>query len=198
MDKDKEIKKLKAEIEKLKKLVVEDELTGVLNRKGVNEDLDAIFNEAKALTSKKHKRRFHIDNFSMAFIDADDFKKINDNYGHDVGDEVLQGIAQFLKKKMRSIDVVGRIGGEEFVIAMLGATEDEAYEKAEDIRKGIKSELKIRGHADLKVTLSIGVASVDKAKPKNVEELIAYADKAMYEAKHNRGKDNVVKYSEIS
>ena len=198
MDKDREIKRLKAEIEKLKKLVVEDELTGVLNRKGVNEDLDALFNEAKALASKKYKRRFHIDNFSMIFIDADDFKKVNDNYGHDVGDEVLQGIAHFLKKKMRSIDVVGRLGGEEFVIAMLGANEDEAYEKAEDIRKGIKSNLKIKKHKDLIITLSIGVASVDKAKPKSVEELISYSDRAMYEAKHNRGKDNVVKYSEIS
>ncbi len=197
MDKDKEIKRLKAEIEKLKKLVVEDELTGVLNRKGINEDLDAIFNEAKALSSKKYKRRFHIDNFSMVFIDADDFKKVNDTYGHDVGDEVLQGIAHFLKKKMRSIDVVGRLGGEEFVIAMLGATESEAYEKANDIRKGIKYDLKIKGHKDLQVTVSVGVASVDKAKPKSVEELIAFSDKAMYEAKHNRGKDNVVKYSEL-
>lgn len=198
MDKDREIKRLRAEIEKLKKLVVEDELTGVLNRKGVNEDLDALFNEAIALSSKKYKRRFHIDNFSMIFIDADDFKKINDTYGHDAGDEVLKKIAQFLKKSMRSIDVVGRLGGEEFVIAMLGATENEAYEKAEDIRKGIKSDVKIKRYNELKVTLSIGVASVDNAKPKSVEELIAYADKAMYEAKHNRGKDNVVKYSEIS
>ncbi|MCR4283902.1 MAG: GGDEF domain-containing protein [Parcubacteria group bacterium] len=198
MDKDKEIKRLKEEIERLKKLVVEDELTGVLNRKGINEDLDAIFNEAKALASKKHKRRFHIDNFSMVFIDADNFKKINDTYGHDAGDDVLKKIARFLKKKTRSIDVVGRLGGEEFVIAMLGATEDEAYEKADDIRKGIKAELRVGKHKDLEVTVSVGVASVDKAKPKNVEELIAYADKAMYEAKHNRGKDNVVKYSEIS
>jgi len=198
MDKDREIKKLKAEIERLKKLVVEDELTGVLNRKGVNEDLNALFNEAIALSSKKYKRRFHIDNFSMIFIDADDFKKINDNYGHDVGDEVLKKIAQFLEKSMRSIDVVGRIGGEEFVIAMLGANEDEAYEKAEDIRKGIKSDVKIKKYKELEVTLSIGVASVDNAKPKSVEELISYADKAMYEAKHNRGKNNVVKYSEIS
>lgn len=198
MDKDKEIKRLKEEIEKLKKLVVEDELTGVLNRKGVNEDLDALFNEAIALSSKKYKRRFHIDNFSMIFIDADDFKKINDTYGHDAGDEVLKKIAQFLKKSMRSIDVVGRIGGEEFVVAMLGANEDEAYEKAEDIRKWIKSGVKIKKYKKLNVTLSIGVASVDDAKPKSVEELISYADKAMYEAKHNRGKDNVVRYSEVS
>lgn len=198
MDKDREIKRLNAEIERLKKLVVEDELTGILNRKGINEDLNALFNEAMAFQSKKHKRKFHIGNFSMIFIDVDDFKKINDVYGHNVGDEVLKKIAQFLEKKMRSIDVVGRFGGEEFVIAMLGANEDESYEKAEDIRKSIKSDLNIKKYKGLKVALSIGVASVDKTKPKSVEELIAYADKAMYEAKHNRGKDNVVRYSEIS
>ena len=198
MDKDKEIKKLKAEIEKLKKLVIRDELTGVLNRRGLNEELPILFNEAIALNGHRHKRKLHVDDFSIIFIDIDNFKKINDIYGHNVGDLALKKIAAFLRKKMRSIDIVGRFGGEEFAIAMLGASEDDAYKKAKDIKEDIKRDIKFAKYKNLKVTLSVGVASVKESVAKSVLELIVCADKAMYEAKHNRGKDNVVRYSEIS
>ena len=198
MDKDKEIKKLKAEIEKLKKLVIRDELTGVLNRRGLNEELSILFNEAIALNGHRHKRKLHVDDFSIIFIDIDNFKKINDIYGHNVGDLALKKIAAFLRKKMRSIDIVGRFGGEEFAIAMLGASEDDAYKKAKDIKEDIKRDIKFAKYKNLKVTLSVGVASLKESVAKSVLELIVCADKAMYEAKHNRGKDNVVRYSEIS
>lgn len=199
MDKDKiEIKKLKSEIRKLKRLMIVDELTEVLNRKGINDEVGTLFNEVIVLRNKKQKRKLHIDNFSLMFIDLDDFKKINDKYGHDVGDQVLKKFAHILCEEMRSIDIIGRFGGEEFVVAMLGATEIEAYRKADTMRESVKSGVVLSRHKELQVTMSVGVVSIDKVKPKNLKEFISFADKAMYEAKNNRGKDNVVKYSKIS
>ena len=194
----KRIKELEIEIEKLKKLVINDELTGILNRRGVDEKLEFLFKEA--LYTKSHpesKRKFHIDNLSVIYIDLDDFKKVNDTYGHSVGDEVLKHFAELVQKEVRDVDMVGRLGGEEFVAALIGATEDDAYRKAKQIKRSLKENFHIQKNDDLKITASIGVASIKKTESKSISELIDMADKAMYEAKTNRGKDNVVKYSEI-
>jgi diguanylate cyclase (GGDEF)-like protein len=180
-------------------LVANDELTGILNRKGINEKLDIIFKEA--LYIKDHpdsKRSFHVNNLSIIYIDLDDFKKINDTYGHDIGDKVLKKLSFVVKEEIREIDVIGRMGGEEFVVALVGATEEDAYKKAERIRIAIKNNLKIEELPNLIVTGSIGTASVRKTESKTISELITMADKAMYEAKKNRGKDNVVRFSEIA
>jgi diguanylate cyclase len=198
IDYQKRIQELETEIEKLQGLVINDELTGVLNRKGINEKLDIIFKEA--LYVKDHpdsKRSFHVDNLSIIYIDLDDFKKINDNYGHNIGDEVLKKLSFVVKEEIREIDVIGRMGGEEFVVALVGATEEDAYKKSERIRTAIKDNLKIEEFPNLNVTGSIGIASVKKTESKTISELITMADKAMYEAKKNRGKDNVVRYSEL-
>jgi diguanylate cyclase len=198
-DYQKKIQELETEVEKLQGLVANDELTGILNRKGINEKLDIIFKEA--LYIKDHpdsKRNFHVNNLSIIYIDLDDFKKINDTYGHDIGDKVLKKLSFVVKEEIREIDVIGRMGGEEFVVALVGATEEDAYKKAERIRIAIKNNLKIEELPNLIVTGSIGTASVRKTESKTISELITMADKAMYEAKKNRGKDNVVRFSEIA
>ena len=192
------IKELEEEIIKLKKLVTKDELTGALNRKSIHDKLEAIFKEANFL--KKHpesKREFHIDNLSLIFIDIDNFKKTNDIYGHSVGDEVLKSFVKLINGQVRDMDLLGRIGGEEFIIALIGATEDDAFRKAEEIRNKVAEENIIPEIKELNVTASLGVASVMKTNSKTIEDLISMADKAMYEAKNNRGKNNTVKYSEI-
>ncbi len=189
------VERLRHEIKSLKMLVYKDELTGVLNRRGVQEEFAAFFLEA--LFAQEHKeirKGVVISDFSILFFDIDNFKRINDTYGHAEGDKVLKHFAQLLRKSARDIDAVGRLGGEEFVVGLLGANEHEAYEKAESIRKMIVSEISVAGAP---VTASVGVASLKESNVKNLHELIDAGDKAMYEAKTNRGKNNVVRFSEL-
>lgn len=190
------VESLRREIQILKKLVYKDELTGVLNRRGTYEELEGFFREA--LFSKEHKelrRGVVINDFSVLFFDLDNFKQVNDTYGHDEGDRVLKHVAQSLKKSARDIDIVGRLGGEEFVMGLLGASEDEAYEKAEKIRKMLVEHVSV---GDAPITTSIGVASLRHSHAKTLDELIAAADKAMYEAKTVRGKNTSVRFSELT
>ncbi len=190
------IDSLRREIQTLKKLVYKDELTGVLNRRGVHEEFEGFFSEA--LFSKEHKelrKGVIINDFSIIYFDLDDFKSINDTFGHDEGDRVLKHFAQELKKSARTIDAVGRLGGEEFVMGLLGASEEEAFEKAELMRKSIEENLVM---GDRTVTASIGVASLKASHAKTLEELITASDRAMYEAKTKRGKNTVVRYSELT
>lgn len=191
--------KLRNEIEKLTELVYKDELTKVLNRRGFLEKFNGLFENA--LYGKKNpgnKRKFEVGSFSVLFLDGDNFKSVNDSYGHDEGDKVLKAIADVLKDSVRAADCVGRFGGEEFVVALLGANEEEAYAKAEEIRKKFPDVIKIEQNPEHLITASIGVASLDKSDADNLDELIAYADQAMYEAKANRGKNNTVKFSELA
>lgn len=198
-DPQKRIQELEEEVSRLQKLVTYDELTNALNRRGLLEKLESVFKEALYL--KEHpesKRHFYIDNLSVIFIDVDNFKKINDNYGHATGDEVLKAVTALIKDEVREIDFVGRLGGEEFVVALLGASEEDAFKKAERIRKRIHEEKFVDGFDELVVTISVGVASIQRSDSKDATDLIAMADQAMYEAKTKRGKNNVVRYSEIS
>ncbi|MEN9405055.1 MAG: hypothetical protein RLY47_14 [Candidatus Parcubacteria bacterium] len=185
------------EIERLKNLVYVDELTGLMNRRGINDEMGAFFKEA--LFAQEHpemRKGVVIADFSVIFIDADNFKSVNDTYGHDEGDRVLKAIAKVLQDHARGIDAVGRLGGEEFVIGLLGATEDDAYAKADELRKLITQDVDVA--QDRKMTVSVGVASLHHSKAQTLAQLIEYADKAMYEAKTKRGKDTVVKYSELA
>lgn len=190
------VEKLRSQLHQLRTMVYKDELTGILNRRGIYEEFSAFFDEARFSNTRKEKRAgVTIDDFSIIFIDLDNFKKINDTLGHDAGDEALQKVSSLLKKEMRDIDAVGRFGGEEFVVAMLGATEQSAFTKAEEIRKKIEQTPCVHGSHCL--TASIGVASLHSSQADSLEQLITFADHAMYEAKTNRGKNNVVKYSEL-
>jgi diguanylate cyclase (GGDEF)-like protein len=101
-------------------------------------------------------------------------------------------VSQIIRQKVRNIDVICRWGGEELVVALVGSHEEDAYRKAEEIRKAVKSRVKI---GEREVTVSVGVSSLDDSE--TFYELVKNADKAMYSAKKERGKNNTVKYSEL-
>jgi len=129
---------------------------------------------------------------SLLFIDIDHFKKINDTFGHDKGDEVLRGVAQIIRALCRKEDVVARYGGEEFVIVFSKMNKESAVQIAETIRKVVeKKSTEIIG---LKITISIGVAT-EFGNFSRPEELIKTADNALYKAK-SLGRNCVVSANE--
>jgi diguanylate cyclase (GGDEF)-like protein len=197
-DKDQIIKRLNREIKELKKLSVRDHLTGVLNRRGFLEEIDVHLSEINY--NKKHQRNrrdVNIRDVSVIFVDIDDLKKINDKYGHDVGDMVLRWLIIEIEKKIRKIDLFGRWGGDELVLALIGSDENSAHKKIEAIRKHLGSQIISKKCKDLRVTISSGVVSVKKSGVSDSDALILMADRAMYEAKLKRSKNCTVKYSEI-
>lgn len=196
-NKDAEIRELKKKINRLEKIALRDELTGLLNRGILKDELKVIFNEVSF--SKNHpemRKNFLVNDFSILFIDTDNFKQVNDNYGHRAGDDLLKAVASIIVKKVRKMDVVGRYSGDEFVVGLVGSDEKSAALRANIIRKAVIADRRVKKYKKAGVTLSIGVASINNSR--NISILIDRADKAMYEAKKNRDKNCVVKYSEIS
>jgi two-component system cell cycle response regulator len=122
-------------------------------------------------------------------LDADHFKRVNDSHGHQVGDEVLRNLAGRCTKTLRSHDVLGRYGGEEFVIVFPETNLDEATVVAERLRSAIAERPVAAGELSLPVTVSIGLAT--SARGQTPESLLARADAALYEAK--RGGRNLVR-----
>lgn len=187
--KEREIKKLEAEIKRLKKLVYYDELTGLLNRRGFKEEVEEIFLATSLRRNGEEKRTAAQLPFSIVFVDLDDFKKINDTYGHEEGDKVLKHAAKILKRLLRKNDIYARWGGEEFVVALPNATKRIAKEIAEKLRSGIeKSKISLGGK---KVTVTMSVGIVMHNHENHLLELIEKADKAMYKAKKS-GKNRTV------
>ena len=197
MDKSQKINELKHEVARLRGVLRTDELTGVLNRRGIDEEFLPLFEDAMYAHEHGKRRALEYDDLSIVFIDLDDFKKINDTYGHDVGDTALETVSALLARSIRGVDRIGRYGGEEFVIALPGASEEDAYEKASRLLQSIKA-LSFGEKLPVKLSGSFGVASLDKSDKKSLDGLIEAADKAMYDGKINRGKGTVVKYSELS
>lgn len=202
MAQENEIKKLKTELKrkdveiaKLRNLALKDELTGVYNRRGFKEEVLRIFNNISfAGSSIEARKYFFISKMSLLFFDIDNFKKINDTYGHKTGDQVLQYVVNVISKKLRSIDIIGRLGGEEIAVALVGSDEQDAYRKAEEIRKAIRQKVKVSPKQLVPITVSIGVAQLESGS--NIDDFIKSADEAMYKAKHS-GKNKTVRYSDI-
>ena len=120
----------------------------------------------------------------MLFLDIDHFKRINDEYGHPVGDECLRLVAECLRRQLRGEDVVSRYGGEEFLVLLPGQSQDQARKIAERIREA-SAALRVKHESGLvKFTVSIGVAA-RKGDEGAAAELIERADRAMYQAKRN-------------
>ncbi len=161
---------------------VTDDLTGLANKRSFR---DVIVKEAARAARFGH-------DLSLLMLDIDDFKQVNDTYGHPQGDEVLRQVARALIAESRGIDEPARYGGEEFVVALPGTDVEGATEVAERIRTRIANE-RIRivdGGGGLNVTASLGVATTPGASA-DVQELVAAADAALYEAKR-AGKNRVV------
>lgn len=145
-----------------------DKLTGILNREGLNR-----------IVSGLHSTQL-LQQYSVLVLDLDNFKKINDTYGHATGDSVLQETANALKSCVRSYDIVARWGGEEFVILFNCMDTSNILAFAEKVRKTVESTSFLDGKLDI-VTVSVGATSV--AKSELFEQAFMRADKAMYEAK---------------
>ena len=123
-------------------------------------------------------------------IDVDNFKNINDTYGHQVGDKVLATVAETIKESIREDDIVGRYGGEEFIV-IVKDDYNSNLKMAERIRGNIeKIIINVDNNNFIKVTSSIGITKMD-AKDKTLQQIISDSDKALYEAK-NTGKNKVV------
>lgn len=194
-------------IELLKEKIIILEKT-ISDLKNVNEELIQENNMLKkqkekyqheanydALTGIKNRRLIaNVVNYDvMAMCDIDNFKKVNDTYGHDIGDVVLQKIAEILKENLRINDEICRYGGEEFLIILNNCSLENAYKKIENIRNFI-SENSIK-YFGFNITVSFGLAS--KNKNENNNEVIKKADKALYEAKET-GKNKTVIFDEIN
>ncbi|OSM05048.1 putative diguanylate cyclase [Magnetofaba australis IT-1] len=158
--------------EEMERLSTIDSLTGLYNRRQLNEFLDR--------EVKKALRHHH--NIGLLVMDVDHFKKINDDFGHPEGDVVLVAVAEALRETAREIDILGRFGGEEFV-AILPST-DLAGAKAlgEKMRDAIAN-LDLSPHCTRPVTISIGVTALWEANAKSVQQLVKQADQALYTAK---------------
>ncbi len=183
-----EVQKLQEELERLRTLVYFDELTGLLNRRGFMEEAEREFQLVSfGKTELERRTGFEIP-FAIIFLDLDNFKSINDTYGHQGGDEALKTAATVLKQQLRDGDLLGRWGGEEFVVAVLGANQERTLAIAEKLRKSIEQANVTVAGGRIPLTASIGVASYRNTG--TLQDLIDVADKAMYQAKET-GKNRV-------
>lgn len=172
---------LKMKTSELSKTVRLDSLTKLLSRKAILEHAEV------ELSRSIHSG----ESFSIVVLDIDNFKKINDRYGHQAGDTVLRDIASCFKQVIRKTDMAGRIGGEEFMISLPNTNEADAATIAEKIRKSIES---LSFDSELypglsRVSASFGVSAATEEST-NFENLYEQADKALYLSKH-KGKNKV-------
>jgi diguanylate cyclase (GGDEF)-like protein len=159
---------------RMEEMATTDGLTGLLNHRSFQEKLD----EAMARARRSGKK------LSMALMDIDHFKKVNDTHGHPVGDAVLRGVAKSLRDGARATDTVARYGGEEFAIIMEETDENGAKTKAERVREMIAKLSFKSDQGAFKATVSLGIATFpDDAADK--KELILRSDEALYHSKHN-------------
>lgn len=134
---------------------------------------------------------------SLLIFDIDHFKNVNDTYGHQTGDLVLKEVANTCKGMLRDTDLIGRYGGEEFIVFLLETDEQHAIQVAEKLRRAVE-ELPIdRGGECISVTISIGIALVENGNNLSKDILIHRADKALYEAK-NSGRNRIVCYQPLA
>ncbi|MFZ5881932.1 MAG: diguanylate cyclase [Chloroflexota bacterium] len=132
--------------------------------------------------------------YAVMMIDIDNFKKINDRYGHQIGDEVIRSVAQRIAAQIRSQDVMGRFGGEEFVVFMMDISKDSASDLAESVRQDVASYFHTINSFQIRVTISIGISHSMGAN-RTFDRLLTEADQSVYIAK-NKGRNRVVTWSE--
>lgn len=160
----------------LRALMVRDSLTGLLNHTSYKERLRAEVARAK----RQHKL------LSVAIIDIDHFKKVNDTYGHPAGDRVIKNLSRLLKQRLRGADVIGRYGGEEFALALPDTPIGVAMGVINSLRESFAAIEQHAGNATFQNTFSAGVAECSPQHPElmDAEALIKAADEAMYASKH--------------
>ena len=150
-----------------------DPLTQIYNRRHFDEQFDAEFAYAVR----------HLVPLSLIMMDLDHFKQVNDSYGHPVGDTVLRAVAQILIKSTRKEDLFARYGGEEFALLCRDTSNLKAFSVANRIRQNVEQAVMVPELPDFTVTVSAGVAGVPDGSLTSARDLLAAADKALYQAK---------------
>ena len=172
-------------------MAVTDALTGIANRRFL---LDRA--EEEFLRVQRDRQRIdRPDSAGCILIDIDHFKRINDNYGHQVGDDVLREVAVRLKESVRRYDLVGRYGGEEFLIVAPNSDRDHIREVAERVWNAIRERPIDVGELALQITISVGFACVQPGDA-GIEDVIQRADQGLYKAK-DAGRDQIARVSAI-
>lgn len=173
------IKELESELKIAKTASREDALTKLYNKRALDEFMDIREGEFK-----RHKKPY-----CVVFFDIDHFKQVNDTYGHDAGDVVLQGFAQVFKKLARTVDIVGRYGGEEFVAILSETDRKGAQVFAEKVRQKLEISRFVHAGNKLQVTISGGIAFREEYPSMNA--MMKAADDKLYKAKDN-GRNQIV------
>ncbi|MGC2063828.1 MAG: diguanylate cyclase [Thermodesulfovibrionales bacterium] len=171
---------------KIERLATTDGLTGLFNHR--------IFQER--LTGELKRQSRISGPLSLMLTDIDFFKKVNDTYGHPVGDIVLKKVSKVIRESLRDIDIPARYGGEEFAVILPGTDGPGARVIAERLRTAVQGKTFSADEKSFRVSISIGIA-VSPADAKRKEELIEKADQALYHAKHN-GRNQSVLWSSIA
>ena len=167
----------------LRRMSQTDGLTGVDNRRHIEERLTEMFDHAARLNEP----------LAVVMCDVDHFKSVNDTLGHQAGDAVLKQLAEVLRETAREIDRVGRYGGEEFVVLLPGSNASDAEAFAERVRRAVAERDFAYPGGTVRRTLSAGVAGWPHPEVRHQEGLVKAADDALYVAKQ-RGRNRVVAY----
>ena len=167
----------------LKESNLRDGLTGLYNRKFLDEFIDHLTRQAVRTKTP----------YALLMLDIDYFKMVNDTYGHDVGDVIIKGLSDTLRESVREADLAVRFGGEEFLVMLYNATEEGAMKVAEKIRERFGKRVFTAAGENIRKTVSVGVA-LYPADADGMWKVIKYADIALYRAK-NGGRNQVVRFS---
>ena len=176
---EKQINELSAKLDYISEVAHQDFLTGALNRRGMDEAIDREFERADR----------HNTPISLAMIDIDHFKKINDTMGHSTGDTALAHLAKVVKSILRSTDVLARYGGEEFVILLPGSKQNDAVNVVAGIQRDLTKNFFLHNNERVLITFSAGVA--ERVTGENIDSVLPRADAALYIAKQS-GRNRVV------
>jgi diguanylate cyclase (GGDEF)-like protein len=168
---------------RLLKMAQTDALTGLDNRRNLEERLEEMFGHSRRLKEP----------LAVVLCDLDRFKSVNDTYGHQAGDVVLKQLARILKQEAREIDRVGRYGGEEFMLLLPGTVLDAAVTFAERVRKAVEAHTFSFDGGTLQRTMSCGVAAWPHPRIEDCDALVKAADDALYVAKET-GRNRVIRF----
>jgi len=167
------IQELRRTNERLQKMTFTDEMTGIFNYRFVKRQL-----EIEVQRAHRYEKPL-----SICIIDIDHFKDINDQYGHQTGDQVLKEVARILTQSTRSVDFVGRYAGDEFVIIFPDTSLQDAVRLCERIRKTVADQVLSAQEKTFHVSLSMGLADFDSKKRASAETLLEASDLRLYQAK---------------
>ncbi len=160
--------------ERNRNLAMRDELTGLINRRSLLESL------AQQLSSAKRHRQ----PLSLLMVDIDYFKRVNDSFGHLSGDRVLKAMTSVIAQRTRAQDLLGRLGGEEFLVILPNTSEEGALQLAENLRQSVAAaSFQAVSGEPIAITVSIGLCAVSQLSDPQCDDLIGAADQALYRAK---------------